>query len=44
MVGKIFYLGQDAVASAGAAARVVEVEATVIPEHVLGRATGPPWG
>ena len=44
LVGKIFYLRQDAVASTGAAVRVVKVEATVIPEHVLGRVTGPPWG
>ena len=44
LVGKIFYLRQDAVASAGAAARVVKVEVTVILEHVLGQATGSPWG
>ena len=39
LVGKIFLLRQDA-----SAARVVKVEVTVIPERVLGRATGPPWG
>ena len=43
LVGKIFYLRQDVVATTGAAARVVKVEVTVVPEHVLGRATGSPW-
>ena len=44
LVGKIFYLRQDTVASAEAVARLVKVEVTVIPEHVLGRATRAPWG